>query len=114
MVSRRPWRKEYPYEHAFGSTVDAGTFGSDTPPIGEILPTFRQVSPMLPSLYDGSEEPFFMPQLLFGANAAVMAAGCFDGCVEIEGSATIGFAPTVIAGGSACECSIGGGGNSVH
>ena len=99
-----PGAREYPYEHAFGSTVDATTFGCDTPPVGEIAQVSHPVSPRLPWLYDGTEEPVFNAALLYGADPAVMGVACVDGKVIITGSATSGFAPSFAAGGQACEC----------
>ena len=84
--------------------IDAGCYGDDTPPVGEIPPDYRDVSPMLPSLYDGSEEPYYIDALLNGPSASAMAAGCTDGAIGIEGDATVGFAPLVAQGGSVCQC----------
>lgn len=99
-----PGAKAYDFPHAFGSTVDALTYGDATPPVGEIPPRWREWSPSGPPLYDGSEEPYYIDALLNGVDPAVMAVGCSDGTITMQGSATVGFASMTVMGGNVCEC----------
>lgn len=97
-----PGAKEYPFVHAFGTTVDDGCQNDDPTLVGEIPPPYRTWSPSLPWLYDGSEKPVYSPALEFGANEAVMNAPCFDGQMGFKGSVTYGVTAHVTA--SVCAC----------
>lgn len=96
--------KTYPFFHAFGTTVDAGTYNDSPGMVGEIPPTWREWSPSGPPLYDGSDEPVYNPALEWGADPLVMNTPCDDGSITLVGSATTGFAPIVVFGGNCCEC----------
>jgi hypothetical protein len=99
-----PGAKDYPYAHAFGTTVDRGCYGDDTPPVGEIAFIGPTWSPSGPPLYDGSSEPFYIPALLDGADPTVMAVPCVDGSITLSGTISTHFAPVLGSGGHVCEC----------
>jgi hypothetical protein len=96
-----PAAKEYPYGHAFGTTVDTGCQNDDSTLVGEIPPVFREWSPSLPWLYDGTSEPVYNAALEFGADPAVMAVPCSEGNMVFQGTAKI---VALLTGGNVCQC----------
>jgi hypothetical protein len=99
-----PGAKEYLFPHAFGSTVDTGTFNDSPGMVGEIPPFRFDVQKPPPPYYDGSETPVYNAALEWGADPRVMAVPCQDGVIGLAGSATVGFAPVYGVAAPVCEC----------
>ena len=94
----------YTYPHAFGTTVDAGTFVDTPGMVGEIPVHYPTWSPTGPPLYDGTDPVVYNAALEYGADPAVMAVPCVDGAIGFVGDASMSYAPQICTAGNVCQC----------
>lgn len=99
-----PGANVYTYPHAFGTTVDAGTFHDTPGMVGEIPVHYPTWSPTGPPLYDGTDPVVYNAALEYGADPAVMAVPCVDGAIGFVGDASMSYAPQICTAGNVCQC----------